>query len=215
MAAARRISSAIGLLGALGAGYALTRFGAPPKAALETRLLYEAAWWGAAAAALVYVLAIERSGPAALGWRTPSWRDLVIGAGAGWVIVILTVLTYLTLFPVLILSISLSHIPNTMLMPAWYRAAMVARMAVAGELLFRAIAIEHGEALMPRGGKWIAAALSLAAFIAANWTSWSPVEAIATFLAGIVLTALYLWRRSLAVNALASAIGFGAGYLLS
>jgi hypothetical protein len=213
MAAGRRILSAIGLLGALVAAYALTRFGAPPKAVLETRLVYEAAWWGAAVAAVFYVRMIERLSPGAFGARMPSWRDIVIAAGAGIVIVAGTVAIYMTLFPVLLLSISMSHIPNTMLMPYWYRLAMVARMAVTGELLFRALAVEHGVMVLPRGGKWLAAALSLAAFIAANWTSWSPVEAIATFFGGIVLTALYLWRRNLAVNVIASAIGLGSGYL--
>jgi membrane protease YdiL (CAAX protease family) len=121
----------------------------------------------------------------------------------------------MTLFPVLLLSISMSHIPNTMLMPYWYRAAIVARFALAGELLFRAVVIEHGEMVLPRGGKWLAAALSLAAFIAANWFSWNPVESLTAFYAGIMLTLLYLWRRNLWVNAIAGAIGLGAGYLLN
>lgn len=208
-----RIKAAIGLALSLGAALALTRFGAPPKAALETRLSYDAAWWGAAAVTMLYALIVERKPVASIGLRKPSWRDIAIGGGTGLLIVAGTVFVYMTLFPVLLLSISISHIPNTMLMPYWYRAAMVLRFAVAGESLFRAFAIEHAAALLPKGGKWLAAALSLAAFIAANWSSWSPVESIATFFGGIVLTALYLWRRNLAVNVTASFIGLGAGYL--
>lgn len=213
MRATHSLPIAVGLLASLGAAFALTHWGAPPKAALETRLLAEAAWWGAAAAAVLYALLVERRRPASFGLRMPSWRDLAIAAGAGALILAGTVFVYLGLFPVLLLSISVSHVPNIFLMPYWYRVAMVVRFAVAGELLFRAFAIERGDALLPVWGKWLAAALSLAAFAAANWFSWSPVESIATFFAGIVLTLLYLWRRNLAVNAIASAIGLGAGYL--
>lgn len=211
----RSIRIAIGLLAGLGAAFALTRFGAPPKAALETRLTCEAAWRGVAAAAVLYALFVERRPFASLGLRMPSWRDLATAGGAGLLIVAGTVLVYGALFPVLLLSISMSHTPNTMLMPYWYRLAMVTRTAVAGELLFRVYAIERGDEFRPDTGRWIAAAASFAVFAAANWSGWGPVESIATIYGGIVLTLLYLWRRSLVVNAIASAIGLGAGYLVN
>lgn len=215
MRAAHSILIAVGCLAVLGAAFALTRYGAPPKAVLETRLTYEAAWWGAAAVAVFHALFVERRPPASFGLRAPTWRDLAVAAGAGALILAGIVFVYMALFPILLLSISISHIPDTMFMPYWYRAAMVVRVAVAGELLFRAFVIEHGETLLPGWGKWLAATLSLAAFVAADWSSWSPVESIATFFAGLVLTLLYLWRRNLAVNAIAAFIGLGAGYLLS
>jgi len=207
-----RIKAAIGLALSLGAALALTRFGAPPKAALETRLSYEAAWWGAAAVTMLYALIAERKPVASIGLRKPSWRDIAIGGGAGLLIVAGTIFVYMTLFPVLLLSISMSHIPNIVEMPYWYRLVMVLRIALVGELLFRAYAVERMEELGLSG--WIAGAISLAAFIAANWSGWNPVESITMVFSGAALTGLYMWRRNLYVNMIARFAALGAGYLL-
>ncbi|HEX4861555.1 MAG TPA: CPBP family glutamic-type intramembrane protease [Rhizomicrobium sp.] len=202
----RQFRTVVSLAAALGVAFALTRFGAPPKAALQTRLVYEAVWWAVAAAIAPYFLSLAR--------QMPSWRDIAIAVAAGALIALGKMLVYLTLFPVLLLSISLSHVPNILEMPSWYRLLMVMRIAVAGELLFRAYPIERGEAFAPGSGKWIAAAASFAVFAAASWSGWNPVEGIATIFAGAMFTGLYLWRHSLAVNALASFIALSAGYLL-
>ncbi|MBV9992518.1 MAG: hypothetical protein JOZ72_14665 [Alphaproteobacteria bacterium] len=211
-----RIRAAIGFVLSLGAALALTWTDPGPKATLDQRLWSEALWWGATVAVLAYVLLVERRAPSSIGLRPMSWRDgLIALAGAG-LLIFNAIVVYLALFAVLILSISMSHVPNLMQMPRWYRAIMVVRLAVAGEILFRAAPIERAADALGGGGsgKWIGAGLSLAGFVAVTWSGWNPVESIATGFAGAIVTGLYLWRRNAGVNMLARAVALGAGYLL-
>jgi hypothetical protein len=214
MTTLRRIQIVAGIVFSFGIALLLARYGVAPKAALDARLAGEAMWWGALAVLLLHAVFVERRPLSSIGFRKPGWQDAAIASGAALLIVVGTVFVYMVLFPVLLLSISMSHIPNTILMPYWYRLVMVLRIAVAGEILFRAYAIERGEELFPGIGKWLAAALSLAVYVAADWSSWSPVESIASAFGGLVLTALYLWRRSIWANVVASGVAGAAGWLM-
>jgi membrane protease YdiL (CAAX protease family) len=204
-----------GLLGpilSLGAAAALTVFCSAPKAELDVRLRTEALWWAAAVAAVLYLLFVERRTFSSAGIRPVHRQDvaaMLIGTmgTAG-----LRILIYLALFPVLLLSISLSHVPNTLQMTLWYRALLVVRIAIAGEFLFRAYAIQRMTELGLN--KWIAGLISLAVYALANWSGWAPVESIAAAGSGLALTLLYLWRRNLWVNAVAQGAAVGFGLLL-
>ncbi len=79
-------------------------------------------------------------------------------------------------------------------------------------MIFRSYAIER--IAESAGNKWIAAAISFATFLAVNWSGWEPVQTIVAGFTGLVLTALYLWRRNAYVNMIARFIAVGAGYLL-
>lgn len=72
---------------------------------------------------------------------------------------------------------------------------------VVEELLYRGYAIERLAALT--GSRVAGAFLSLAAFSLAHLPFWGAASALLTLVAGLVLTALYLWKRNLAVNMLA------------
>ena len=54
-----------------------------------------------------------------------------------------------------------------------------------------------------------------AAFTYAHLAGWGAAQLIVAGSGGVVLTALYLWRRNLWVNMLAHWIADGAGFLLS
>jgi membrane protease YdiL (CAAX protease family) len=203
----RRVHILFGLVLSLGAAAVLTVYGPPPKAALGVRLQDEALWWAAAAALLAYVVLGEKLALSSAGLRRMGVRDWNIALGAGIGIAALSVLVYLTLFPVLLLSLSMSHVSNIVGLPWWYRALFVARVAFTQELMFRAYVIE-------RLGRWIGAAVSLAVVIAATWSGRDPVESIAAAAGAIALTALYLWRRNAAVNMVAHAVAAGLGYLM-
>jgi membrane protease YdiL (CAAX protease family) len=207
----RKIQIAIGLLLSLGAASLLT-IHTGVRADLNTRLVTEGLWAIATLVLLAYVALVERLPLSSAGLRPLSWRDALIGAGGGAVLILWTVVIYLSLFPILILSISLSHTPNTLQMPLWYRFILVTRLAFADEFLFRGYAIERLNELGL--GKWIAGAISLALYIAVHWSSWNPVESIAMCFTGTALTGLYLWRRNVWVNMIARWMAEGAGYLL-
>lgn len=212
MSISRQVQILFGLVLSLGIATILTIFGAVPKAALGVRLESEAVWWAAAIVLIAYVRLGEKLPFASIGIRPLRSRDAIAAAVGAFGVASATVIAYLALFPVLILSISLSHVPNTLTMPLWYRALLTIRIAVAGEFLFRAYPIERLTEL--RLNRWLASAISLAIYIFANWLGWNPVESIATALGGLVLTLLYLWRRSLWVNAIAQGIAVGFGLLL-
>lgn len=203
---AARIRITIGLVLSLGVATVLSVYGPPPKAALEIRLVHEALWWAAVAALSAYVAWGEKLAFSSLGLRRMDAREWILALGAGLAVAALFAVVYLSLFPVLLLSLSLSHVDNVMQMPWWYRALFVARVAVTQELMFRAYAIE-------RLGRWTGAAISLALAIAATWSGWAPVESLATATGAAALTALYLWRRNLGVNMVAHALAAGLGYL--
>jgi len=210
MTASRR--TGIGLVLSLGAASALTLFGPAPKAELVTRLAGEVMWWSAVAALLLYIAFVERRPFASAGLRAPNRLDLAIAAGAGIVIAAGTALVYMTLFPVFLLSLSLSHVANLMHMPYWYLVVMVARQAVAEELLFRGYVIERVDEL--GHGRRSGAALSFVVYATVHWSSWNPVETVATIFGGAMLTVLYLWRRNIFVNMIARFIVLGVGYLV-
>ena len=208
----RKIQIAIGLLLSLGAASLLT-FHTDVRADLNTRLMTEGLWAIATLVVLAYVALVERLPLSSAGIRPPSWRDVLIGAGSGVALMIFTAVIYLSLFPIVLLTISISHTPNTLQMPLWYRFILVTRLAFTDEFLFRSYAIERLDELGL--GKWIAGAISLALYVALHWSSWNPVESIAMAFGGALLTGLYLWRRNVWVNMIARWMAEGAGYLLS
>lgn len=212
MSTARRSQIFAGLALSLGTASALTLFGPAPQAELVTRLTGEVMWWGAVAAVLLTIAFVERKPFASAGLRKPDRKELLIAVVAGTAIAAGAIFIFLALFPVLLLSISMSHVSNILRMPYWYIVIMVARIAVAEELLFRGYVIERIEEL--GFGRWAGAALSLAVYAAVHWSGWNPVESIATIFIGAMLSALYLWRRNTYVNMIAHFIVTGAGYLV-
>ena len=60
----------------------------------------------------------------------------------------------------------------------------------------------------------IAAAIAWAAFTVAHLSYWGWAQLIVAGFAGLVLTALYLWRRDLPCNMLAHFLTDGVGFLL-
>ena len=67
----------------------------------------------------------------------------------------------------------------------------------------------------PTGSRMLAALVSCAVFTYAHLGNWGAAQLIVAGYGGVVLTALYLWRRNLWANMLAHWIADGAGFLLS
>lgn len=73
----------------------------------------------------------------------------------------------------------------------------VLRAGISEEVLYRGYAIERLQQIT--GSKWVAAAISLVLFAGFHFRQGLPGIGIA-FLAGLVLTAAYLWKRDLIAN---------------
>ncbi|MDE2578944.1 MAG: CPBP family intramembrane metalloprotease [Hyphomicrobiales bacterium] len=79
--------------------------------------------------------------------------------------------------------------------PLWLKIYAVVTAGVVEEAIYRGYAISRLTALT--GRRWLAAALSLAAFVVAHLPFWG-VGAIATpLIGGAFFTIVYLWRRDL------------------
>jgi uncharacterized protein len=81
-------------------------------------------------------------------------------------------------------------LPIWVTFPAWLTAMFTE------EVLFRSYAIERLSMLI--GKRWLAAALSLFAFVVLHGLAWDIVHVLFLVLpGGLIITGFYLWRRSL------------------
>lgn len=207
----RRFQILIGLLLALGgANLGLGNLG-ERYTGLGPLLGREVLWWLLVIIVLVYILFVERLPLSSIGFKRPRWGTLWAIPAAVVLVGGIVSISY-GLFPLLHLHMNTAEMSKLMATPYWYRLILVARAAVCEEVLFRGYPIERIKELT--GKSWIAAAVSWAAFTIAHLGSWGWAQLIVAGFGGIVLTALYLWRRDLPCNILAHFIADGSGFLL-
>lgn len=89
---------------------------------------------------------------------------------------------------------------------------LVTRAAVAEETLFRGYPIER--LLEVTRSRFAAGAISWSAFTITHLSGWGWAQLLVAGTGGLILTALYLWRRNLAANITAHWIADGTGFLL-
>ncbi len=175
----------------------------------------EVLWWALVAVVLAFILFVERLPLSSIGFKRPTWGTLW-AIPAGVLLVIGIPFIYFVVFPLLRLHMNTAEIAKLASTPLWYRLLLVTRAAVCEEILFRGYPIPRIEELFGRPrivGTWIAAVVSWAAFTAAHLGSWGGAQLIVAGYGGVILTALYLWRRDLVCNILAHFIADGAGFL--
>ncbi|HEY2351010.1 MAG TPA: CPBP family intramembrane glutamic endopeptidase [Candidatus Acidoferrum sp.] len=173
---------------------------------------HELLWWLAVVIVFFYAVRIERLPLSSIGLRRPGLWDLVLAILTGVLMVVGIVVIYSVVFPRFHLQMNTREMNSLMSTPFWYRFLLVTRAAVAEEALFRGYPLERLIELS--GSRWIAALLSWAAFTIAHLSSWGWPQLIVAGFGGVLLTALYLWRRNLYANMLAHWIADGAGFLL-
>ena len=171
----------------------------------------EAFFWGLAALVLLYSLMVEGRGLASVGLRRPDWKTFVFGVagaafilgGAGGAIFYLSTQFHL--------EHNAEALKKMMDLPYGERVELVLRAAVVEEFLFRGYAIERLQELT--GSRFIAGAVTLAAFTFAHLAYWGWTQLIFAGAAGLVLTLLYLWRRDLLSNMIAHFLTDALGLL--
>lgn len=205
------VLTVIGLvIGMLLPGLGLGRHLAPGDD-LGSMLAREAVFWALAVALVAYVLVIERRPLASLGFRRPRLSTLVWGLGGGVVLTALYVAIAAVVLPALHLKGAAGAMNGLLATPLWFRVLLVLRAAVTEEILYRAYPIERVEMLTR--GRFLAGAVSVAGFTAAHLNYWGPVQLLFVAPAGVVLAALYLWRRDIGCNMLAHFVTDGVGFL--
>ena len=164
---------------------------------IPATLIGQCVLWSGAIVVVAGVIAVENRPLTSIGWQHMTIRGGIIAIGIGIVLSLLV--------PVLTLLIS-AIIPGaeeegtiaqvTETVPAWLIFISVLTAAVTEEILYRGYLIER--LLDLTGHKWFSGAISVFVFVlvhAAGW-NWQHVFGVVLPL-GIILTALYLWRRNL------------------
>jgi membrane protease YdiL (CAAX protease family) len=169
-------------------------------ATTEVALARELAMFSCAAILIWIVRSREGQSLASLGFvRLPAGRLV------GWTLITLlgcAVALAVGLLCVQLLGLRFGSAPGavTVKLPLWVTSLVVLRAGIVEELFYRGYAINRVQQLS--GSKWIAVAVPLLIFAAFHYNQ-GPGGVLISFLLGAVLTAIYLWKRSLVVVMLA------------
>lgn len=212
MTASRRIIILAGLAIALVVPSLSPTKHLPAVAGVDSLYVHEWFWWALLAVVLFYVLVVERRSLSSIGFRKPSWKTFVFGILFGILGVAGIVAIFSVLFPMLHLQMNAQEIDKLLHTPFWFRFFLVTRAALMEETLFRGYGIERLGELT--GSRWLAGAVTWALFTLAHLSAWGWAQLIVAGYGGLVLTALYLWRRDLICNMIAHWLTDGAGFLL-
>lgn len=184
----------------------------PTLSQAEQVLVGEAGWWLAALVVLLVMFVGERRGLSSIDLRWPGLRSILWGV-VGSVVLIALFMATQVLLQLLGLGLSKSAALDFTQIPVWLILAMALRAGVVEEILFRGYAVTRLESLT--GQTWIAALLSLAAFVVLHATSWSAGHLIFVAVAGGALTLMYVWKRNLAANIIAHTLVDVAGLMMA
>lgn len=171
----------------------------------------EVVFWSITGALLFYATRVERQPLASLGFRRPTLSTLVWGVVFGFLITAVFVAMGTLLLPWLHLKGNAAAARPLFAAPPWFRFLLVFRAAVTEEICYRAYPIERLEVLTR--SRWFAAGVSVVGFTLAHLNYWGPVQLLFVAPAGVILAALYIWRRDIGCNMLAHFITDGIGFL--
>jgi membrane protease YdiL (CAAX protease family) len=172
----------------------------------------EVVFWAITLTLLLYVAFVEKRPLSSIGFRKPTWRTIASGVCAAFVMILGIAIIYGVVFPRLHLTINTSAMAQIMAHPWPVRLLLVLRAALFEETLYRGYAIERLAELT--GSRIAAAGISCAAFTAVHLSYWGAAQLIVAAFAGLLLTALYLWRRNLPCNMLTHFLTDGVAFLL-
>ncbi len=156
--------------------------------------LYEIVWWSIALFVILYVLKVEKLPLSSIGFRRPSFADIIAGACTGVLIIVGFASLYFFVLPALHFS---EHKPIQQLAstPLWWRFISVVRAAVSEEIIFRGYGFERLRSLS--SSTVFAAVASWAIFTVEHLSAWGVGHLLIAGFGGILLTLVYVWRRNI------------------
>jgi len=179
---------------------------------LSAQVGREGIFWVLTLLLLAYVRFIERRPMSSIGLRRPDWKTVLLGVVGALAMVAGMAAIYMVIFPALGLSTDEATIAAVRSTPLWFRVVLILRAAVFEEILYRGFMIERLTELMRL--RWLAALISVTAFTLAHLGGWAWPHLMIAGFGGIVLTALYLYRRDLVSNMTAHFLTDAVGFLL-
>jgi len=183
-----------------------------PGASLAAQTGREAIYWVLTVILIGYVLFVEHRPISSVRLKWPTWKSLAFGLAGGVAMIAGMALIYIVIFPALGLSSIEGGLIAVKALPVWLRVMLIIRAAVFEELCFRGFMIERLTEIT--GFRWLAAAISLAAFTFAHLGYWGWPHLIIAGFGGVILTGLYLWRGDLSCNMIAHFLTDGVGFLI-
>lgn len=211
MTNSRRIQIVIGLVLALGLPFCHLGDLGRAHSGLGSLLGGDVLWWALFAAIMLYTLFVEHRALSSIGFRRPGVWDVALGVLAGIVVFMGTGIIFQFVLPALHMSVD-RQLASAVQAPLWFRLINVTRAAVVEETAFRGYGLERlneltGSALLAGFATWLL-------FTIAHLSSWGWAQVIIAAYGGLVLTALYLWRRNLWSNIIAHWLTDGAAFIL-
>jgi len=173
----------------------------------------ELVYWALELLLVAYVVLVEKRPLSSIGLKRPTWMSLVFGFVGVLLMVGGMAFIYLVIFPALRLSANEAATASVMALPFWFRVFVILRAAVFEEMFFRGFIIERLTEIT-RGYRLAAAVLSCALFTLLHLGYWGWAHLMVAGFGGVVLTALYLWRRDLSANMIAHLLTDAVGFLL-
>jgi membrane protease YdiL (CAAX protease family) len=156
--------------------------------------------------AVIWAMALfwERLPLSSIGFRRPSWGAFFAGAAVtgGLMAVALAAAGLIAAagFP-----IDNQDQENLVIgLPIWLQVLVVISAGITEEILFRGYPIERITALT--GRRWLGALLPVIVFGAVHAPFWGVAHAVVAGFEGLLLTAVYVWRRNLWINITAHAL---------
>jgi membrane protease YdiL (CAAX protease family) len=180
---------------------------------LNAQVGREGIFWVLTLFLIVWILVVERRPLRSVGLSWPTLKSVAFGiVGAlGMVAGIATI--YMVIFPALGLSTNEATMAAVKATPLWFRVLLILRAAVFEEIFYRGFMIERLTELTRV--RWLAALISLTAFTLAHLGGWGWAHLMIAGFGGIVLTALYVFRRDLASNMIAHFLTDAVGFLVA
>lgn len=172
----------------------------------------EGVFWVLTFLLLAYILLVERRPLSSVGLSLPTWKSAVFGLIAAIVMVAGMAAIYMVVFPALGLSTNEATTASVKATPMWFRVMLILRAATFEEILYRGFVIERLTELTRL--RWLAALISLTVFTFAHLSGWGWAHLMIAGFGGLILTALYLFRRDLASNMLAHFLTDAVGFLV-
>lgn len=199
--------SVVGLLLALGVIPTMAFYKHGDKAAALNQSRHLILTWGGCLALLALVLGWERRPLSSIGIVWGNYQAWALGALLG-----------LSMLAITAASVYFSHRSGKPAMsegqadalnrltstPLWFRYAAVLTAGITEEIVFRGYPVERLHEMT--GSLWLAAALPLAVFVLAHLSAWSADHLVGVFIAGGLLTGLYIWQQDLVACMIAHTI---------
>ena len=211
MTNSRRLQILVGLVLALGLPFCHLGDLGRAHSGLGPLLGGDVLWWVLFAAILLYTLFVERQALSSIGFRRPGAWDIALGVLAAIVMFMGTGIIFQFVLPALHMSVD-RQLATAVQAPLWFRLINVTRAAVVEETAFRGYGVERLDELT--GSALLAGFVTWVLFTMAHLSSWGWAQVIIAGYGGLVLTALYLWRRNLWSNIIAHWLTDGAAFIL-